>query len=96
MTMESETTTVSGLVIPTAWDEDGTVLGVAIFDREERQHVIHQDDEGRQLLGLIHEDVEVQATVVGKCKGSIVLKVQNFWLKTDDNGRKAFQQKGPE
>lgn len=76
------TTTVSGLVIPIDWDDDGTVLGAAIFDREERQFVIQQDEIGKQLLSLVHEDVEVEATVTSQKKGHTILRVKNFWLKT--------------
>lgn len=84
--MDKKTTTkVSGLVIPIDWDDDGTVLGTAIFDREERQFVIQQDEVGKQLLSLLHEDVEVEATVTSQKKGHAVLRVKNFWLKTENN-----------
>jgi hypothetical protein len=83
-------TKVSGLVIPIDWDDDGTVLGTAIFDREERQFVIQQDEIGKQLLRLLHEDVDVEATVTSQGNGYTVLKVQNFWLKTGANRRGVF------
>jgi hypothetical protein len=96
LTMGNKTTTVSGLVIPTEWDDNGTIRGAAIFDREERQHVIQQDEIGRQLLTLIHEDVEVLATITREGKGQTILKVKNFWLKTGDDKRGAdsLYQKG--
>jgi hypothetical protein len=95
--MDNKTTTrVSGLVIPIDWDDEGTVLGAAIFDREERQFVIQQDDMGKQLLGLVHEDVEVEATVTTQTKGHTVLRVKNYWLKTDDNRREVFGLKKSE
>jgi hypothetical protein len=82
----SETKTISGLVIPTEWDEKGAVLSVAIFDRKERQFLIEKNDIGKQLLKLLHEDVEIQATVT-KVKGKDILKVKNYWLKTGDDRR---------
>ncbi len=89
--MENKTKTVSGLVIPIDWDDDGTVLGAAIFDREERRYMIQQDEMGKELLNLIKTEVEVEGTVKKGKKGQMTLKVKDFWLKTEDNRRGLFE-----
>jgi hypothetical protein len=86
LTVGNETKTISGLVIPTDWDENGTVLGASIFDRKERQFVIEQNQIGKQLLSLVHEDVEIQATIK-KVRGRDVAEVKNFWLRTGGDKR---------
>jgi hypothetical protein len=83
----SENKRISGLVIPTKWDKNGNVLGAALFDRKERQFVIQQDEMGKQLLKLLNEDVEIQATITIEKKGKTILKVKNFWLNTGDDKR---------
>lgn len=90
--MENKTKTVSGLVIPIDWDDDGTVLGAAIFDREERKYMIQQDEIGKELLNLIKTEVEVEGTVKKGKKGQMTLKVKDFWLKTEDNRLGLFER----
>jgi hypothetical protein len=85
--MGTKITTISGLVIPTDWNEDGTILAAAIFDHEEKQYVIQQDEIGEELLGLIHEEVEVEGTVMKGSKGQMLFRVKNFWLRTEHNSR---------
>lgn len=51
--------TLRGVVIPVAWDEQGKVAGIAISTRDEDEYLIHDDELGNRLRGLINEEVEV-------------------------------------
>jgi hypothetical protein len=82
--MENETKTVSGLIIPVDWDSDGNVLGVAIFDKEEKRYVIIQDKKGKELLKLIRAELEVDGDIKKGKKGKPILKVKDFRLKVRD------------
>ncbi|MFX0198943.1 MAG: hypothetical protein ACFFCW_22710 [Candidatus Hodarchaeota archaeon] len=84
--MGSETRTVSGLVIPVDWDDDGNIISAAIFDREEKQYVIKQDKMGKELLKLIRAELEVEGIVKKRSTGQLMVAVRDFWLKAQDDG----------
>ncbi len=85
--MGSETRTVSSIVIPLDWYDDGNIVSAAIFDREEKQYVIKQDKMGKELLKLIHAELEVEGIVKKGSKGQLMVAVRDFWLKAQDDGR---------
>jgi hypothetical protein len=82
--MGNETKTVSGLIIPVDWDNDGNILSVAIFDKEEKRYVIIQDKKGKELLKLIRSELEVDGDIIKGKKGEPILKVKDFRLKVRD------------
>ena len=54
---------IQGLIIPSAWDKEGNVLAVAVSTFDEDEFLVHRDEKGEQLLGLLREEVEVSGVV---------------------------------
>ena len=78
-------TTVRGIVIPVEWDGEGNALAVAILSPDEQEYVIEQDKKGKELIGLIRQEVEVSGVVRKVIKGSKTITVKSYRLKTDGN-----------
>lgn len=78
-------TTVRGIVIPVEWDGEGKALAVAISSPDEQEYVIEQDKKGKELIGLIRQEVEVSGVVRKIIKGSKTITVKSYRLKTDGN-----------
>ena len=78
-------TTVRGIVIPVDWDKEGNAIAVAISSPDEQEHVIEQDKKGKELIGLIRQEVEVSGVVRKVIKGSKTITVKSYRLKTDGN-----------
>jgi hypothetical protein len=71
-----ELTTVRGIVIPVDWDEEGNVLAVAILGAGEEEHFVEQDEEGKKLLELTRQEVEVSGTVREAIRGHKTITVK--------------------
>ena len=77
-----ELTTVRGIVIPVDWDEEGNALAVAILGAGEEEHFVEQDEEGKKLLKLMQQEVEVSGTVREAIQGHRTITVKGYGLKT--------------
>jgi len=77
-----ELTTVRGIVIPVHWDKEGNALAVAISSPNEQEHVIEQDKKGKELIGLIRQEIEVSGVVRKVIKGGKTITVKSYRLKT--------------
>lgn len=80
-----ELTTVRGIVIPVDWDGEGNALAVAISSPDEQEYVIEQDKKGKELIGLIRQEVEVSGVVRKVIKGGKTITVKSYRLKTGGN-----------
>ena len=52
--------TVKGLVVPTKWDNDGNVIGIAIAQNNEMEFPVLMNGIGRSLIDLLHEKVVIR------------------------------------
>jgi hypothetical protein len=50
---------IQGLIVPVAWDGEGNPLTVAIATFDEKEYLVHRDEKGDQMLGLLRREVEV-------------------------------------
>ena len=80
-----ELITIRGIVIPVDWDEKGNALAVAILGAGEEEHYVEQDREGKKLLELMQQEVEVSGTVREMIHGHKVITVKSHGLRTDDD-----------
>ena len=80
---------IQGLIIPSTWDKDGNVLAVAVTTFDEDEYIVDGDEKGRQLIGLLREEVEVSG-VVGINKGVKTIKVKKYVLKKSRNSSRAL------
>ena len=76
-----ELTTVRGIVIPVDWNDEGNALAVAILGAGEEEHFVEQDEEGKKLLELMQQEVEVSGTVREAIQGHKVITVKSHGLK---------------
>ena len=75
-------TTVRGIVIPVDWDKEGNAIAVAILSPDEQEYVIEQDKKGKELIGLIRQEIEVSSVVRSVRKDSKTITVKSYRLKT--------------
>lgn len=73
--------TISGLILPVEWDQGGTVQRVAVFTHDEDEYHIDENSKGKEILGLIHQEVRVSGEMRRE-QGKKVVKVIEYALKT--------------
>jgi hypothetical protein len=56
-------TSVTGVVVPTDWDEKGNVVSIAISSHDEIEYFVDKKGKGPELLPLIRKEVEVRGLV---------------------------------
>ncbi|MBU2522625.1 MAG: hypothetical protein KKD50_10435 [Proteobacteria bacterium] len=78
-------TMVRGIVIPVDWDKEGNALAVAISSPDEQEYLIEQDEKGKELIGLIRQEVEVSGMVRKANKDRKTITVKSYRLKTSEN-----------
>ncbi|MBA3016776.1 MAG: hypothetical protein FP811_01220 [Desulfobacteraceae bacterium] len=78
-------TMVRGIVIPVDWDKEGNALAVAISSPDEQEYLIEQDEKGKELIGLIRQEVEVSGMVRKANKDRKTITVKSCRLKTSEN-----------
>ena len=73
----SKVTKIRGVIIPTAWDEQGNVTGVAISSHDENEYQVDPKGKGPELL--LHIRKEVEATgVVREEEGKKIVKIRKY------------------
>jgi len=56
-------TAVTGVIVPTDWDEKGNVISIAISSHDETEYLVDKKGKGPELLLLIRKEVEVRGVV---------------------------------
>ena len=73
----SKVTKIRGVVIPTSWDDQGNVTGVAISSHDENEYQVDPKGKGPELL--LHIRKEVEATgVVRDEEGKKVVRIRKY------------------
>jgi hypothetical protein len=68
---------VTGVVIPTDWDEKGNAVDIAISSHDETEYFVDKKGKGPELLPLIRKEVEVRG-VVREEENRKVITVRKF------------------
>lgn len=55
--------TITGLLVPDKWDEQGAITGLALLTGDEGKYLIKPDDNLAPLLPVLRQTVELQGTV---------------------------------
>jgi hypothetical protein len=58
-----EAVVIRGLVIPSAWDDKGSVVGVSIATFDENQYFVDGDEILNQLLEQLRQEVSLSGVV---------------------------------
>jgi len=75
-------TTIRGILVPLDWDEDGNVLAIAVSTPGEQEYVVEEDSKGKELLGVIRQEVEVTGVVGTGTKDRKTITVNSYVLKS--------------
>jgi hypothetical protein len=76
----SKVTKIRGVVIPTAWDDQGNVTGIAISSHDENEYQVDPKGKGSELL--LHIRKEVDATgVVREEEGKKMVRIRKYTVQ---------------
>jgi len=56
---ENRVTTITGVIIPADWDQNGGITGVAISTHDEDEYLVQDRAKGAELVRLLRKEVEV-------------------------------------
>jgi hypothetical protein len=76
----SKVTKIRGVVIPTAWDDQGNVTGIAISSHDENEYQVDRKGKGPELLLHIRKEVEA-AGVVREEEGKKIVRLRKYTVK---------------
>jgi hypothetical protein len=76
----SKVTKIRGVIVPTSWDEQGNVTGIAISSHDENDYLVDQKGKGSELLLHIRKEVEA-AGVVREDQGKKIVRIRKYTLK---------------
>lgn len=71
---------VSGIVIPSCWDDDGGPTAVSVATAKEAIELVADKIAQKELIGLIHKEVEIIG-LVRKSGGKKTILVVDYFLK---------------
>jgi hypothetical protein len=69
---------VKGLVIPKQWDRDGRVTDITIQSNKEESYLVAYNDNKRQLLNFIHQEIEAKGKITERLNGTVLMTVNSF------------------
>ena len=70
---------IRGIIVPSEWDEKGTVISISLSTFDEDEYLIEKDEKGGQLLLLIREEVEVRG-IVREEDGNKIIRIKKYHL----------------
>jgi hypothetical protein len=74
-----EKVAVSGRVLITDTNRLGFVTEIAIETDQFEQYIVHLDEKGKQLLGIVSEWVRAEGIVIGRTvQGQPVIKILSY------------------
>jgi hypothetical protein len=76
----SKVTKIRGVIIPTAWDDQGNVTGIAISSHDENEYQVDHKGKGPELLLHIRKEVEA-AGVVREEEGKKIVRIRKYTVK---------------
>lgn len=78
---KTQTTTLTGIVIPTDWNDHHEVVAAALATADEREYRIGANRKGKELLDLLQQPVEVTGTLEQDGNGRTVITVKRYVAK---------------
>ena len=70
--------TVTGILIPQQWDDDGAVTGVSIQTFDESEYIVKFSRHGKKLFDFISQKVKITGKVFEQPDGKLFVDVQRF------------------
>ncbi|MBI5522301.1 MAG: hypothetical protein HY910_06715 [Desulfarculus sp.] len=72
--------TIRGVIIPTAWDQEGRIVTVGISANDEEEYLLERGPLASELIGLVQQEVEVRGRVTQPADGTKRIQVQSYRL----------------
>ena len=72
-----KTTTIRGIVIAADWDDNGTILRLAILTYEENRIMVVPNDQGMELISFLRKSVQVNGILRQK-ENTMEIEVHTF------------------
>jgi len=82
--------TISGIIIPGEWDENGKVIGLAIETTDEEKYLVYKNNKGKELLEFIQYKVEATGTARADEHGEMTIKVDRYNLLRGNEEEEAY------
>jgi len=70
--------TVTGILIPQQWDDNGNVIGVSIQAFDESEYIVKTHKRGKKLLDFINQKVKVTGKIFEGEDGKLLVEVNRF------------------
>jgi hypothetical protein len=77
--------TISGIVVPSQWDETGNIIGLAIHSFNEMEYLVERRNTGKNLNRLLHKKVQVVGQVKERLDGKKTIRIQEYKLMENGN-----------
>jgi hypothetical protein len=77
-------TTITGIVTPTDWDEKGNVVAVVVSSPSEEEYLIASDELGEELMELCGAQVMVTGVVANDKSGKKTIAVKKYELLEEE------------
>ena len=71
---------ITGIIIPSNWDENGNVIQIAIYTNKEEVYLVEHNRQERELLKHIKKRVEVKGKKSERLDGKNYIGVQKYML----------------
>lgn len=78
---KTETITIRGILIPTAWNERGDVVAVAIATYNEEKYLVSNDEMVPNLLSLLRKRVVVNG-IVNRQNSDRIVDIKDIKMDT--------------
>ena len=78
MSTKNQTLTVTGIVTPVDWDDNGNVTEIEISANMEQDYVVVMNGKGRKLLKLCSKTVEAKGIISEDKNGDKTITILNF------------------
>jgi hypothetical protein len=78
---KDQATTLTGIIIPTDWNDDQEVIALALATADETEYRIGGNRKGRELRGYLQRQVEVTGLLNLDEKSRKVITVKRYIVK---------------
>lgn len=75
---------VIGIIVPHNWDENGSVIQIAIYTIKEEVYLVERNQNEKKMLKHIHRRVSVKGKISQKNDGNPFIVVKNFIVLAED------------
>jgi len=78
---KTHTATLTGILIPAAWNAEQEVTAVALATADEKEYRLTDNRKGRELLGYLQRQAEVTGLLSGDGSGVMLITVRRYIIK---------------